>query len=124
MSWTPEIDAAVTLALRVGAVELLLLPEETTTARSGIDASTAETFRKWVRGYRGALRLSVSQRAAEGLPTCDPFADEDGLHAYAHIDATGVLKPSSYHDAGVRIGSDGVIAALHTLAARPTNSPS
>lgn len=118
----PELDAAVAFALQVGAAELLLLPEEPTFARPGIDAATAEGFRQWVRRYRGALRLSVSQRAAEGLPTCDPFADEDGLHVYAHIDATGVLKLSSYHDSGVQIGSAGVIAALHTLSSRLKNS--
>ncbi len=49
------------------------------------------------------------------MPTCDPFRNETGLRAYAHIDASGVLKRTSYDDKGVAIGADGFMSALAHL---------
>ena len=57
----------------------------------------------------------MSEAGEAGLPTCDPLAEEAGLRAYAHIDASGMLKRSSYDAAGVPIGADGVVKALTTL---------
>lgn len=41
--------------------------------------------------------------------------DERGLQAYAHIDASGMLRASSYSPAGAKIGDAGVLSALERL---------
>jgi hypothetical protein len=111
----PDLDAATSLAERFGAAEFLLLPEQSVGGSGGIDPETERALRIWVRHYRGGLRLAVSERGAEDMPTCHPFVAETGLRAYAHIDAHGVLKETSYSHQGVAIGAAGVIAALQQL---------
>ena len=69
----------------------------------------------WVSNYRGKVRLAVSEAGASGLPTCDPLPDERGLRAYAHIDASGMLRASSYSPVGAKIGDAGVLSALKQL---------
>ena len=61
------------------------------------------------------IRLAVSEAGASGLPTCDPLPEERGLNAYAHIDASGMLRASSYSPAGVKIDSAGALSALEQL---------
>jgi hypothetical protein len=46
---------------------------------------------------------------------CDPLPDERGLQAYAHIDASGMLRASSYSTVGVKIGDAGILSALKRL---------
>ncbi|MDE2463495.1 MAG: radical SAM protein [Alphaproteobacteria bacterium] len=111
----PDLDAAITLASEVGAVEFLLIPEQPVRGRGGIDRHTAAALQRWVSVYRGPIPLSVTEAGADRMPTCNPMPGEKGLRAYAHIDASGVLKRSSYEDAGVPIGTDGVIAAIQVL---------
>lgn len=113
----PDLDAATRLAAEVGASEFLLLPEQPVRGNGGIDDHTAQALHRWVSLYRGAVPLTVSEAGADGLPTCDPLASETELRAYAHIDALGVLKRSSYESNGVVIGDNGVIQALKVLRA-------
>jgi MoaA/NifB/PqqE/SkfB family radical SAM enzyme len=110
-----DLDVATTLAAKVGAVDFLLLPEQPVGDRGGIDPDTARALQAWVRDYKGRVRLAISERGAEDMPTCNPFAAEPGLRAYAHIDAHSILKETSYHHTGVAIGGTGVIAALQQL---------
>lgn len=110
-----DLDAAVRLATDFGASEFLLLPEEHVGRGGGIDKETAITLRKWVTEYHGSVPLAVSESGAEGLPTCDPLKAETGLAAFAHIDASGVLKRTSYDKSGVLIQENGVMAALDKL---------
>lgn len=111
----PDLDAATMLAADLGAVEFLLLPEQPVHGNGGIDSHTAQALRHWVTHYRGSVPLTVSEVAAEGLPTCNPLPCETGLYAYAHIDASGVLKRSSYDYDGVALGADGIMQALKML---------
>ena len=111
----PDLDAATRLAAEVGAAEFLLLPEQPARGRSGIDHSTVQALRRWVSLYRGTVPLTVSEAGADGLPTCNPLVRETGLRAYAHIDASGVLKRSSFDSHGVPIGADGVMRTLDRL---------
>ncbi len=113
-----DLDAATALAAEVGAAEFLLLPEQPVRGSRGIDTLTAEFFRRWVRQYRGTVPLTVSEAGAYDLPICDPFASETALRAYAHIDASGVVKRSSYDSNGEAIGEDGVMQALEILRSR------
>lgn len=114
----PELDAATQLAAKAGAAEFLLLPEQPVGERGGIAPDISHALRAWVRAYRGSVRLAVSELGAEDMPTCNPFSAETGLRAYAHIDAHGVLKHTSYDHTGVTIGNTGVIPALQELGRR------
>jgi MoaA/NifB/PqqE/SkfB family radical SAM enzyme len=61
-----DLDAATELAANVGAYDFLLLPEQRTRTRQGIDKNTAAKLRQWVWSYRGAVRLSVSEAGSDG----------------------------------------------------------
>lgn len=110
-----ELDAMSELAQEVGASELLLLPQQATTAVASMDDVVGWALQNWVSNYKGKVRLAVSEAGASGLPTCEPLPDERGLQAYAHIDATGILRASSYSSAGAKIGDAGVLSALKRL---------
>jgi MoaA/NifB/PqqE/SkfB family radical SAM enzyme len=111
----PDLDAAVALANEFGAAEFLLLPERPTRDGLGIDENTREELRAWVIASRMAVRLAISETDADGLPTCDPLQNERGLRSYAHVDATGTLKRSSFDSVGVPIGPAGILDALRDL---------
>lgn len=110
-----ELDAIADLAQKVGASELLLLPQQKTIIVPSMNDNVGLKLRDWVTNYRGKVRLAVSTAGASGLPTCDPLPDEQGLQAYAHIDASGMLRASSYSPAGLKIGDTGVLATLKRL---------
>lgn len=110
-----ELDAVAELAQTFGANELLLLPQQQTSVVTGIDGAANLALHDWVSKYRGTVRLAVSEAGASGLPTCDPLPDERGLQAYAHIDASGMLRASSYSTVGTKIGAANVISALERL---------
>ncbi|MFU2330219.1 radical SAM protein [Pseudomonas sp. NFX98] len=110
-----DLDAISELAQNVGASELLLLPQQATTAVASMGGVVGQALQGWVSNYRGKVRLAVSEAGASGLPTCDPCPDERGLQAYAHIDASGMLRASSYSPAGAKIGDGGVLSALKRL---------
>jgi MoaA/NifB/PqqE/SkfB family radical SAM enzyme len=110
-----DLDAAVQIASDLGASEFLLLPEEPVGKGSGIDIETTITLQKWVNGYRSGVPLSVSEGNADGFPTCNPFTSEIGLAAFAHIDASGNIKRTSYDTSGILIRENGVMSALDKL---------
>jgi MoaA/NifB/PqqE/SkfB family radical SAM enzyme len=114
----PDLDAAVALAIEVGASELLLLPEQPVRGVGGIDGRTTQALGRWVALYRGRIPLSVSVAGSEGMATFAPLAAESGLNAYAHIDATGVLRRSSFDTDGTVIGPEGVMKAVSIMRDR------
>ncbi|MDP2660681.1 MAG: radical SAM protein [Dehalococcoidia bacterium] len=114
-STLPDLDAATTLAAEMGAAEFLLLPEQPVHGNGGIDDFTLRALQRWVNGYQGSVRLSVSQAGADELPICNPLVGDSELRAYAHVDASSNLKRSSFESAGVAIGADGIMQALDTL---------
>jgi sulfatase maturation enzyme AslB (radical SAM superfamily) len=111
----PDLDSAVSLAAEFEASELLLLPERATYAREGIDSATGAALLNWVKHTKRKVRLAISEGDAIGLPVCQPFPKERGLGSYAHIDAFGVLKRSSFTEQGVRIGAGRIMDALKQL---------
>ena len=113
----PELDEAINIATEVGAKEFLLLPEHPVKGKGGIDFQTLKQFQYWVYKYKGPIPLTTSEVPAIGLPICNPTNSETGLLAYAHIDAEGILKRTSYDKGGVSIGTGGVIPALKVLLA-------
>lgn len=111
----PDLDEAAAIAEDAGACELLLLPQMGVRGVEGISVGTMHALRRWVDAYGGPLRLCINEASAEGFPTCDPLVEERGLRAYVHIDATGVLKSSSYAETGILLGEGGVLRALDQL---------
>jgi MoaA/NifB/PqqE/SkfB family radical SAM enzyme len=111
----PDLDAASALAAEVGAAEFMLLPEQPVRGNGGIDDQTTQALQRWVNEYQGSVPITVSEVGSDGLPTCNPLPDECGLRAYAHIDAWGTLKRSSFDKYGVAISAHGVMRALRTL---------
>jgi hypothetical protein len=59
--------------------------------------------------------LAVSAAGSDSMPVCEPLPNEKPLEAYAHIDANGILKRSSYDKSGTSIREAGIMAALATL---------
>lgn len=112
----PDLNDAAATAADHGACELLLLPQVAVRDVSAATQRTLSSLRHWVDSYKGPLKLCVNEASSDGFPVCDPLAQERGLRAYAHIDAAGVLKPSSYHAVGIPIGEGSVLQALDQLA--------
>lgn len=110
-----DLDDAAIIAADSGACELLLLPQIKTSNASAITAATLQELRRWVDGYNGPLKLCINEAHAQWFPTCDPLSEERGLRAYAHIDAFGILKSSSYQESGVPVISGSVLKALEQL---------
>jgi MoaA/NifB/PqqE/SkfB family radical SAM enzyme len=110
----PDLDTAVRLADECGAAEFLLLPERPAHGRPGITYMAARKLREWVTAYRGNVPLRTSDAGAHGLPVCDPFSSDAPLDRYAHIDAAGLLKATSFDRAGIPI-LDNFISALSEL---------
>ena len=112
----PELDEAAAVAADAGATELLLVPQVAVRGVGAITDATMQGLRRWVDEYSGPLKLCINETHADGFPTCDPLVEERGLRAYAHIDAAGVIKPTSYHATGAPIGPGRVVDALEQLA--------
>ncbi|GAA1435935.1 hypothetical protein GCM10009641_33340 [Mycobacterium cookii] len=111
-----DLDALVAVAAEHGASEFLLLPEQPTGGTTGAGEETLRVLQEWVAAYTGPVPLATSAQAELGVSTADALPREVGLRSYAHIDASGTARASSYAARGVRIGEDGVIAALEQLA--------
>lgn len=109
------LDEVAELATEMGAKELLLLPEHPTPQREGISTDTLASLRSWVRGYTGPTRLSMTEWASDGFPICATFTYDTGLRAYAHVDARGLVKRSSFDTSGYAIDSHGLMCALRQL---------
>jgi len=114
----PDLDGAIGLASEVGATEFLLLPEQPVHGKGGIDVLTLRSLHKWIREYRGRVPLAISEVGVDAASTYPTFVNETSLRAYAHIDASGVLKRSSYDHDGANIGPEGVMGALRQLQTR------
>ena len=111
-----DLDQAISIASDLGAIEFLLLPEESVRGTGGIDVQTLGKLQRWVKDYSGALPLTISEGGANGINVANPFVAEPGLRGFVHIDARGVLKRTSYDDEGQPIGVSGVINALNLLS--------
>ncbi|GAB4363371.1 MAG: hypothetical protein Kow00114_19350 [Kiloniellaceae bacterium] len=112
----PDLDEVAHIAADAGACELLLLPQIPVRNVPAISQDVLQGLRRWVNAYSGPLNLCINEASAVDFPICDPLAEERGLRAYAHIDAMGVLKPSSYSETGVPLGEGSVLQALDQLA--------
>ena len=109
-----DLDAAAAVAFEHGAFEMLLLPERPVAGAGGIDSASSKALTRWIQG-NAQYRLAISDSApTDGIPIANPFRDESGVTAYAHVDASGRLRISSFSADGVYIQSS-VKAALDEL---------
>ncbi len=108
------LDVAAAIAFEHGASEMLLLPERPVANHGGIDATTSEALVDWVQ-RNGHYRLAISDSTpVNGIAIADPFRDIDELTAFAHIDASGWLRSSSFSATGAHVQSS-IRAALEEL---------
>jgi len=111
-----DLDQLAELCERTGAQELLLLPQRHTVSAPAVAASILTKLEAWLRRYSGSVRLSMSADSGLEPLACDALSRETGLRSYAHIDASGYVRPTSFSGAREVIGADGVIAAIDRLA--------
>jgi MoaA/NifB/PqqE/SkfB family radical SAM enzyme len=99
-----ELDDLAEFSEKIGASELLLLPEQPTAATSGISDSDAKRLVEWAATARTGVRLAISRAGLEAaLPTAEPDPREHPLDAHMHVDATGVLRPHAYARTGLSV---------------------
>ncbi|WP_405132445.1 radical SAM protein [Paenibacillus sp. FSL H8-0317] len=110
-----DLDSAIEIAEELQCSEFLLIPEVAAGRGKEINQETLNDLRKWVEDYRGNIPLSISEKSSNGFPISNPLKFEKGLFSFAHIDASGILKRSSYDLNGIQITKDGVIFALDRL---------
>ncbi len=110
-----DLDAVADLAAALGAAELLLLPERPARGRPGMDSTLMRRLHKWIADYRGPVPLGISEGDVGPLATAVPLPHEMGLRAYAHIDASGMLRRTSYDRVGETIDDRGVLSAVVRL---------
>ncbi|MFJ2893873.1 radical SAM protein [Streptomyces sp. NPDC087218] len=110
-----ELDDLAEFADKVGASELLLLPEQPTATTPGISDADAQRLVEWTATARAGVRLAISRTGLEAaLPTAEAVPGERPLDAHMHVDATGVLRPHAYAPMGLSVGSS-IMEAVQAL---------
>jgi hypothetical protein len=117
-STLPDLSAVADLAASFGAAELLLLSERPARGRPGIDPRVVAGLHRWIAEYGGPVPVALGEGDTGSLAIAQPLPREIGLHAYAHIDASGILRRTSYDPAGEPVDDRGVLAALDRLQQR------
>lgn len=110
-----DLDSAAEIAADVGAAELLLLLEQPTARSAGAGQEVADRMSEWIRSRPPDPTIAISSRAMDpSVPTARPFADESPLDSHAHIDASGLLKASSFDSFGIPLGAS-VMEGIRSL---------
>lgn len=110
-----DMDQAVDFAINIGASEILFLPERKVNEGTGILQPTLIAMKKRIKQHMNRIPLKISYDYLGDLPICDPFLDDEPLVSYAHIDAYGVIKQSSFDKSGMIIKDAGIMIALQEL---------
>ena len=110
-----DLDQVTEIARKFDISEVLLLPQQSTQNVKGLSKDSYEQMKKWIAGYSGETRLTISDIGLESNFICNPLSMETGLNAYAHIDALGFIKGSSYSNIGQQIGDKSILEALQLL---------
>ena len=110
-----DLNEAALMIEDWGASELLLLPEEAVGRGHKIDEQSLNYLKLWLSKYKGALKLTVSASYEEKLCAVNPLSKEPKELAYAHIDASGYIRKSSFDAYGIPISTKGVMVAFQEL---------
>lgn len=114
-STLPDLSAVADLAASMGAADLLLLPERPVKGRHGCGPAVLAALHHWIAEYSGSVPLTVGEGDAGALPSAVPLPKEMGLRSYAHIDAFGLLRRTSYHPVGEPVDDRGLLAAVDRM---------
>ncbi len=112
-----DLNPAIEVCESYGATELLLLPEVCSGLGKGIDDASLTHLKKWVKGYKGSIKLSISEAFKGDFQFIEPCVNEHELQSYAHIDANAVLKINSFNNFGISIDNKKIIEAVQSLTA-------
>ncbi|WP_414434316.1 radical SAM protein [Alloalcanivorax venustensis] len=110
-----DLTKAAEIAEQFQAKELLLLPEEPYGRGNAVPEQTLNQLSDWVGSYKGGLQLSISSAHSELVRSELPLPSEEEQIAFAHIDARGVLKRSSFDSSGEIIGDKGIMYSFERL---------
>lgn len=110
-----DLDQVTEVARKFDISEVLLLPQQATQNVKGLSKDSYEKMKMWITAYSGETRLTISDIGLESNFICNPLLMETGLNAYAHIDALGLLKSSSYSNIGQQIGDKSILNTLQLL---------
>ena len=109
----PDLEAAISFAVDHGAFEVLLLPQHDIFLRRPRDSHLFDRLVDLVR-RNTRCRLALSDTTSlPGVPIADPFRDADSLTAYAHVDASGHLRPSSFSPLSAKLSTTVTNALNH-----------
>ena len=94
-----DLDEAFSMMKDFGVRELLLLPRE-----PDCPESVLSRLYEWIKRNkdRGIL-IEISSARKGNLPFLAPYREDDDSLDYAHIDAKGLLKESSFTDEGIAL---------------------
>ena len=117
-----DLPRAADLVFEECASELLLLPEVPVRNRAGI-GTAASLLNDWIAENHTRYRLAISENGTELIdaPLLRPHAGEDPLRAFAHIDASGILRPCAFSGAGVSVNEHGGVLGALTALVRSRN---
>ncbi|MGK0173909.1 MAG: MoaA/NifB/PqqE/SkfB family radical SAM enzyme [Ulvibacter sp.] len=110
-----DLTAAAKIAEEYQAAELLLLPEVAYGRGKTVMQQTLTQLSNWVDSYRGNLQLSISSEHSGLVKSQPPLPRETEEIAFAHIDASGVIKRCSFDISGQVIDDKGVLHAYSKL---------
>jgi MoaA/NifB/PqqE/SkfB family radical SAM enzyme len=100
-----ELTEAAELALEFGAAELLFLPQFPT---GSVAESTRRALAVWIAENPLNLRLCIAEgNGIDGIPLADPFATDNGVRAYVHVNASGRVSQTSYRQQGAVVIAEG-----------------
>ncbi len=113
-----DLPNALELSKELGADEFLILPEVPVGFGKKIDDVTLSKLKEIV-GSRSStiksMRVSISSDYKNQFVTAIGLQKESCLQGFAHIDASGVLKLSSFDKNGVPIGGGSLTNAYRQL---------
>lgn len=98
-----DLDEAIQFSESVGALEFLLLPQVQTTNEQGIRQEKLDQLKRWVNHKKCNIRLAISSSFGDGFPICIFNESDSSRQRFLHIDASGILKRSSFDTVGIKI---------------------
>lgn len=110
-----DLPRAVQIAEMFQASEFLLLPEIPYGRGHAVNQQTLFKLSEWIGSYKGNVQLSISASHHELSKSQLPLPQEPMDMAFAHIDASGVLKSCSFNSTGEKICDAGVMHAFNKL---------
>jgi hypothetical protein len=111
-----DLGKIAAFAQRVGAREILLLPERRVGPRPGISVAAKRELENWILSAPRTVPLSISEAdVSPHLSLAYPHGrTERATDAHVHVDAWGRVKPHAYRDKGLPIRGS-ILEAIEAL---------